>query len=114
MAVSPHLRPVPIKSYGHFGIDRAPFLTHRPGWPKGATTMSTNESDHSHEVEVRPRRSHMVVAGLLTVGLVAALAGDAYLWVRSTHLNDQIAQNQADEQTQISALKEATTTLLQQ
>lgn len=76
--------------------------------------MSTNESDHSHEVEVRPPRSHMVVVGLLTVGLVAALAGDAYLWVRSTHLNEQIAQNQADAQTQISALKEATTTLLQQ
>ena len=56
----------------------------------------------------------MVVVGLLTVGLVAALAGDAYLWVRSTHLNEQIAQNQADEHTQISTLKEATTTLLQQ
>jgi len=56
----------------------------------------------------------MVVVGLLTVGLVAALAGDAYLWMRSTHLNEQIAQNQADAQTQISALKEATTTLLQQ
>ena len=56
----------------------------------------------------------MVVVGLLTVGLVAALAGDAYLWMGSTHLNEQIAQNQADAHTQISALKEATTTLLQQ
>ena len=75
--------------------------------------MSTNESDHSHGVEVRPPRSHLVVVGLLTVGIVAALAGDAYLWLRSAPLHEQIAQNQADAQTQISALKEATATQLQ-
>jgi len=50
--------------------------------------LSTNESDHSHEVVLGPPRSQMVVVGLLTVGLVAALAGvmDPIFWTRKRPL----------------------------
>jgi len=50
----------------------------------------------------------------LSAGLVLALAGDAYLLKRSSDTNDQMAQMQADTQTKITKLGDATTDLLQQ
>jgi DNA-directed RNA polymerase subunit K/omega len=54
-----------------------------------------------------------IFAGLAT-GLVLALAGDAYLVVRSNHLNDDLAQQKQDAQAQIAKLGETTTNLLEQ
>jgi hypothetical protein len=50
----------------------------------------------------------------LAAGLVLALAGDAYLMVRSNDLNAQVAQTKQDAQTQIAKLGDTTTTLLEQ
>jgi hypothetical protein len=52
-------------------------------------------------------------AGLAT-GLVLALAGDAYLMVRSNDLKAQMAQVKDDEQAQIAKLSDSTTSLLEQ
>jgi chromosome segregation ATPase len=54
-----------------------------------------------------------IFAGLAT-GLVLALAGDAYLMVRSNHLNDDVAQARLDAQTQVAKLGETTTSMLEQ
>jgi len=50
----------------------------------------------------------------LAAGLVLALAGDAYLMVRSNDLNAQVAQAKQEAQTQIAKLSDSTTTLLEQ
>ncbi|MCU1334752.1 MAG: hypothetical protein JWO19_333 [Bryobacterales bacterium] len=50
----------------------------------------------------------------LGAGLVLALAGDGYLLKRSGDTNDKMAQTQAETQTQITKLGDATTELLQQ
>jgi hypothetical protein len=50
----------------------------------------------------------------LTVGLVLALGGDAYLINRSNNQNDQIAQVKQDAQAQIAKLSDSTTSLLEQ
>jgi hypothetical protein len=50
----------------------------------------------------------------LAAGLVLALAGDAYLVVRSNHLNDDLSQTKQDAQAQIAKLGETTTNLLEQ
>jgi chromosome segregation ATPase len=50
----------------------------------------------------------------LATGLVLALAGDAYLMVRSNDLNAQVAQVKEDAQAQIAKLGDTTTNLLEQ
>jgi chromosome segregation ATPase len=74
-----------------------------------------NELDHSHEVS-KPKegRGHAIALGVLTAGLVAALAGDGYLLMQSNQLRDDLAQAQDNTATQISKLNEATTALLDQ
>jgi len=50
----------------------------------------------------------------LTTGLVLALGGDAYLLKRTSDTNDRMAQVQAETQTKITALGDATSELMQQ
>ena len=57
---------------------------------------------------------HAGLIGGLAAGLVLALAGDAYLIVRSNNLNDQVAQTRQEAQTQIAKLGETTTNMLEQ
>jgi hypothetical protein len=76
--------------------------------------MSEHEFDSTREVIHETPTSHKVAFGLLTAGLVIALAGDGYLWSKSNGLTDQISSTQSGTQTQISTLNDATTTLLQQ
>ena len=79
--------------------------------------MSSNEFDavpnYGHEPQHDRHWNKGIVAGL-SAGLVLALAGDAYLLKRSSDTNDQMAQMQADTQTKITKLGDATTDLLQQ
>lgn len=75
--------------------------------------MTPNDSDKT-EIRNEEPHDHSIIFGVLIAGLVIALAGDGYLLVRSSNLNDQIAQLQGTTQTQISKLGDATTTLLQQ
>jgi chromosome segregation ATPase len=58
--------------------------------------------------------SHTGIFVALAIGLVLALAGDAYLMVRSNDLNAQVAQTKEDAQAQIAKLGDTTTTLLEQ
>ncbi len=76
--------------------------------------MTPYDLDKTAEIRDEEPREHSKMFGVLIGGLVLALAGDAYLLVQSSHLNDQIAQLQGTTQAQISKLGEATTTLLQQ
>jgi len=69
--------------------------------------------DHEPDHGNAPRWGKGIVIGL-SAGLVLALAGDGYLLKRSNDTSDQIAQTQADTQTQITKLSDATTELLQQ
>ena len=57
---------------------------------------------------------HAGLIGGLAAGLILALAGDAYLIVRSNNLNDQVAQTRQEAQTQIAKLGESTTSMLEQ
>ena len=79
--------------------------------------MSSHEfdgiPDHTHDHETGPGWGRGTVIAL-SAGLVLALAGDAYLLKRSSDSNDQMAQIQADTQTQITKLGDATTELMQQ
>lgn len=50
----------------------------------------------------------------LAAGLVVALAGDAYLVVRSNDLNAQLLETRKDAQTQMARLGETTTGMLEQ
>jgi predicted PurR-regulated permease PerM len=76
--------------------------------------MSEHEFDSTHEVIHETPTSHKVAFGLLTAGLVIALAGGGYLWSKSNALMNEISSTQSSTQTQISKLNDATTTLLQQ
>jgi len=58
--------------------------------------------------------SHTGIFVALAVGLVLALAGDAYLLTRSNNLDGQLAQTKLDAQAQIAKLSDTTTDLLQQ
>jgi chromosome segregation ATPase len=75
--------------------------------------MSSHEFDTIPDHEHGPHWAKGAVIGL-TAGLVLALAGDGYLLKRSSDSNDQIARMQADTQTKISQLGDATTELMQQ
>jgi chromosome segregation ATPase len=72
--------------------------------------MSNNEPDKTAR-EGAPR-SHSTIIGVLVAGLVIALAGVGYLMVRSSSLDDRIAQLQGDTQTQMSKLSDTTTAQL--
>jgi phage shock protein A len=58
--------------------------------------------------------SHAGLFAGLATGLVLALAGDAYLMVRSNDLKAQVAQVKDDEQAQIAKLSDTATSLLEQ
>ena len=57
---------------------------------------------------------HTALFAILATGLVVALAGDAYLMVRSNRIESQMSLNQDSTGQQISKLGEATTSLLEQ
>lgn len=57
---------------------------------------------------------HTALFAVLATGLVVALAGDAYLMVRSNRIESQMSLNQDSTGQQISKLGEATTSLLEQ
>jgi chromosome segregation ATPase len=75
--------------------------------------MSSIDFDGIPDQPQGPRWVKGIVIGL-TAGLVLALAGDAYLLKRTSDANDQMARMQADTQSQITKLNDATTELLQQ
>jgi len=75
--------------------------------------MSSHEFDTIPDHEPRPHWAKGAVIGL-SAGLVLALAGDGYLLKRSNDANDQMARIQADTQSQITRLGDATTELMQQ
>jgi hypothetical protein len=75
--------------------------------------MSSHEFDMIPDHEPRPHWAKGAVIGL-SAGLVLALAGDGYLLKRSSDANDRMAQIQADTQSQITKLGDATTELMQQ
>jgi len=79
--------------------------------------MSSNEFDSAPDFEHNAGNEHRFSKGTvvaLTAGLVLALGGDAYLLKRSSETNDQMAQVQAETQTKINKLGDATTELMQQ
>ena len=57
---------------------------------------------------------HTGLFAVLVAGLAIALVGDGFLWVRSNHMQDQMAMNQDGTQQQITKLGDATTSLLEQ
>jgi chromosome segregation ATPase len=62
----------------------------------------------------KPGKGHAIAIGILAAGLVAALAGDGYLWTQSNQVKDDLAQSQDSTKTQMAKLSEATTALLDQ
>ena len=72
-----------------------------------------NQDQPNITQKVSGSRHAGVLAGL-AAGLVLALGGDAYLMVRSNHLNDQVAEVKQDAQTQIAKLSDTTKDLLEQ
>ncbi len=75
--------------------------------------MSSLDYDNTHEPTQGPHWGKGTVIGL-TAGLVLALAGDGYLLKRTSDADHQMAQMQAETQSQITKLGDATTELLQQ
>ncbi len=74
-----------------------------------------NEQDNSHETSnTKKGHGHAIAIGVLSAGLVAALAGDGYLLMQSTQLRDDLSQSQDSTKTQISKLNEATSSLIDQ
>src|SRR5262245_8473933 len=73
-----------------------------------------NELDNKVVVENPKSKGHAILIGTLGAGLIAALAGDGYLFVRSNDLRDQLAQNNETTQAQMAKLGQATTSLLDQ
>lgn len=75
--------------------------------------MSSSEFDPNYEQGNDRGWSRGAVIALST-GLVLALGGDAYLLKRTSDTNDRMAQVQAETQTKITALGDATSELMQQ
>lgn len=75
--------------------------------------MSMNE-DRTTEIRSEEPKSHTGAIAALSVGLVLALAGDAYLLVQSNHTNQSLSDMRDGTQAQISKLGDATSTLLEQ
>ena len=65
--------------------------------------MAINDLDKTQEGHPAPRRSS-AANGFLAGALVLALAGNAYLLVRSSRLNDQLASLRDDTQAQFARL----------
>lgn len=76
--------------------------------------MSANHFEETPEVKHETPTGHKVAFGLVTGGLVLALAGNGYLISRSNDLSEEIARTQSASNTQISKLHETTNTVLQQ
>jgi chromosome segregation ATPase len=76
--------------------------------------MASQEFDGIPEHDHSPRWATRGAVAGLSVGLVLALAGDAFLLKRSSDSNAQMAQMQTDTQSQITKLGDATTELMQQ
>jgi len=77
--------------------------------------MASHEFDEtSHHEHTSSRYASKGAVIGLSIGLVAALAGDGYLIKRTNDTNQQMAQMQTDTQGQITKLGDATTELLQQ
>ncbi len=75
----------------------------------------SNELDNTRSVPAtRQGHGHAIAIGVLSAGLVAALAGDGYLLKQSNQLRDDLAQSQDNTKTEIAKLNEATTALLDQ
>jgi archaellum component FlaC len=74
-----------------------------------------NELDNSRDSS-RPKEGHghTIAIGILSAGLVAALAGDGYLMMQSNQLRDDLSQSQDNTKTEISKLNTATSALLDQ
>ena len=75
--------------------------------------LSNDQPNVTQNQEVKGNNHTGLLAALAT-GLALALAGDAYLMVRSNNLNDEVAQVKQEAQSQISKLGDTTTTLLEQ
>ncbi len=58
--------------------------------------------------------NHTGIFAALGVGLILALAGDAYLINRSNQLNDQVTRARQDVQVQVARLSDTTNALLEQ
>jgi len=71
-------------------------------------------NEHAPEGEKHAPDRYKRVSGALAAGLVLALAGVGYLWMRSNDLATQIANAQDSTKQQVSKLSEATTALLEQ
>ncbi len=82
--------------------------------PMSDSNMSNNESDRTARIQEKAARSHSAIIGVLIGGLVIALAGDGYLIVRSSNLDDQITQLQGTTQAQMSKLSETTANQMDQ
>ncbi len=65
--------------------------------------MATNDLDKNNET-YEPPRQRSGASGLLIGALVLALAGNVYLLVRSSRLNDQISTLRDDTQAQLAKL----------
>jgi phage shock protein A len=76
--------------------------------------MPTNEFDKTHEPFTDAPKGHSGLFTIVIAGLVVALAGDGFLLVRSSHLNDQLGEMRDGTQAQITKLSDATTALLAQ
>ncbi len=74
-----------------------------------------NEQDSSREVsQPKQGHGHAIAIGVLSAGLVAALAGDGYLLMQSNQLKDDLSQSQDATKTEIAKLNETTASLLDQ
>src|SRR6266436_4370948 len=99
------------------------FPISRATWHRGCIdparrkSMQTNEFD-DNRVPEKPHEEaptgHSGIFVALTIGLVLALAGNLFLWMRSNQAIQDLAQMRDGTQTQISKLGEATTSLLEQ
>jgi chromosome segregation ATPase len=76
--------------------------------------MSEEFSNNDMTMKEERHSSHTGMFAVLIAGLVAALAGDGFLYSRANHLDEQLSQNQDATQSQIAKLGEATTSLLEQ
>ncbi len=74
-----------------------------------------NELDNTRGASTpKQGHGHAIAIGVLSAGLVAALAGDGYLMKQADQFRDDLAQSQDDTKTMIAKLNEATSSLLDQ
>jgi archaellum component FlaC len=68
--------------------------------------MTTNDVDNGHNYTPQEPNSHAGKFTVMAVALAVALGGNGYLWERSNHLNDQIAQIRRGTEAQLSKLND--------